>query len=55
VSLSLLTALEGLLALYFLFGLFLAFWFRDFTLLPFHLLLFLGFGAVFFYSVRHAR
>jgi cellulose synthase/poly-beta-1,6-N-acetylglucosamine synthase-like glycosyltransferase len=55
VSISLLTALEGLLALYFGFGLVLAFWFWDFTLLPFHLLLFLGFGAVFFYSIRHAR
>jgi cellulose synthase/poly-beta-1,6-N-acetylglucosamine synthase-like glycosyltransferase len=55
VSLSLLTALEGLLALYFLFGLLLAFWFRDFTLLPFHLLLCLGFGAVFYLSIRHAR
>jgi cellulose synthase/poly-beta-1,6-N-acetylglucosamine synthase-like glycosyltransferase len=55
VSLTFLTALEGLLALSFLFGLFLAFRFQDFTLLPFHLMLFLGYGAVFYYSIRHAR
>ena len=54
-TLSFLTALEGLLALYFSFGLYAAFRLQDFTLLPFHLLLCMGFGAVFYYSVRHAR
>ncbi|WP_422355064.1 cellulose synthase family protein [Roseivirga pacifica] len=50
-----LTALEGLLGLYFLGGLGLAFYFQDFALLPFHLLLSLGFILVFYYSVQHTR
>ncbi len=46
---------EGLLALYFLGGIFLAFIVNDFGLLPFHLMLFFGFGAVFGYSVYEHR
>ena len=50
-----LTALEGLMSLYFFGGLGLAFYFGDFALLPFHLLLSLGFLLVFYYSVQHTR
>lgn len=50
-----LTALEGLMSLYFFGGLGLAFYFNDFALLPFHLLLSLGFLLVFYYSVQHTR
>ncbi len=50
-----LTALEGFLSLYFIAGLVLAFYFQDFALLPFHLLLSLGFLLVFYYTVQHTR
>ncbi|WP_420385183.1 cellulose synthase family protein [Roseivirga sp.] len=50
-----LTLLEGFLSLYFLAGLGLAFYFNDFALLPFHILLSLGFLLVFYYSVQHTR
>lgn len=49
------TAIEGLLSIYFFGGLALAFYFQDFALLPFHLLLSLGFLLVFYYSVQHTR
>ncbi|WP_187632130.1 cellulose synthase family protein [Hymenobacter lutimineralis] len=54
-SLDVLTVLEGLLALYFLFGLGVGVYFRELGLAPFHLLLTVGFGLVFSYSVRHNR
>jgi len=50
-----LTVIEGLLSLYFFAGLGLAFYFNDFALLPFHILLSLGFLLVFYYSVQHTR
>lgn len=50
-----LTMLEGFLSLYFLGGLGLAFYFNDFALLPFHILLSLGFLLVFYYTVQHTR
>jgi cellulose synthase/poly-beta-1,6-N-acetylglucosamine synthase-like glycosyltransferase len=43
---------EILLAAYFAWAIFLDFSWHDFTLLPFHILLLLGFGAVVGYSVR---
>jgi len=47
--------IEGLLALYFVFGMYSAFVVGneggDFGLFPFHLMLFLGFGYVFFKSI----
>ena len=49
------TILEGLLTLYFLGGLYLAFIKNDFSLFPLHLMAFLGFGIVFFFSVKHAK
>ncbi|NND95114.1 MAG: glycosyltransferase [Flavobacteriales bacterium] len=50
-----LTFVEIFLTLYFLGGIGLAFYLKDFGLIPFHLMLCLGFGLVSFYSVRHAR
>ncbi|QMU28819.1 cellulose synthase family protein [Adhaeribacter radiodurans] len=54
-SINLLTILEGLLALYFLAGIILAFYFRDYGLLPFYTMLMLGFGGVFFLTLKHSR
>lgn len=48
---NLLTIAEGLLALYFSYGIYQAFKMNDFGLLPFHLMLTFGFGTVFYYSV----
>ncbi|MBF9237595.1 glycosyltransferase [Hymenobacter sp. BT683] len=50
-----LVLLEGLLAVYFAFGLGCGIYFGDAGLLPFHTLLTFGFAAVCYYSVRHAR
>lgn len=54
-SINLLTILEGVLALYFLAGILIGAWLQDFGLLPFHLMLALGFGLVFYYSVNHSK
>lgn len=45
---------EGALALYFTAGLFLAWRYHDYGLLPFHLMLAFGFGAVSFLSFTHS-
>ena len=50
-----LTFFEGILTLYFASGVVMAFITSDFALLPFHLMLILGYGYVFFYSLKHAR
>ena len=52
---GLLVVLEGLLAGYFAFGLGAGLYFGDAGLLPFHAMLTAGFGAVCYYSLRHAR
>jgi cellulose synthase/poly-beta-1,6-N-acetylglucosamine synthase-like glycosyltransferase len=49
------TWLEGLLSLYFLGGIVLGFYLQDYVMLPFHVMLSLGFGLVCFYSVKHSR
>jgi len=54
-SISILTLLEFVLTLYFLFGIYSAFYYQDFGLLPFHIMLFLGFGYVTFYSLFHSQ
>jgi cellulose synthase/poly-beta-1,6-N-acetylglucosamine synthase-like glycosyltransferase len=46
------TIFEGLLVLYFLFGLYSGFKLNDFALFPFHLMLFFGFGYVFLQSLK---
>ncbi len=45
------TIAEGFLMLYFLFGLYAGFQFNDYALYPFHLMLLIGFGYVFFQSL----
>jgi cellulose synthase/poly-beta-1,6-N-acetylglucosamine synthase-like glycosyltransferase len=46
------TIVEGLLVLYFLFGLCSGYWLKDYALFPFHLMLFIGFGFVFYKSLK---
>ena len=46
------TIAEGLLMLYFLFGLYSGFQLNDFALYPFHLMLFMGYSYVFFNSFK---
>lgn len=53
-SLSFLTVFEFLFALYFAYGIYKAFTYNDFAMLPFHIMLFLGFGYVSFYSLFHS-
>ena len=50
-KISWLSMLEGAFALYFFFGIFLAFYFNEFGLLSFHIMMSLGFSIVFLYSV----
>ncbi|WP_020530657.1 cellulose synthase family protein [Flexithrix dorotheae] len=49
---SWLNILEGLLVLYFLAGIGIGFYFNDFGLIIFHIMLAIGFGNVFFYSMK---
>lgn len=53
-SINPVTVLEGLLAVYFGYGIVMAFQLQDFGLLPFHMMLVLGFGSVFIYSLHHS-
>jgi len=46
--------LEGLLCLYFIFGIVVGIWLRDGGLIIFHVMLALGFGSVFYFSVKAA-
>jgi cellulose synthase/poly-beta-1,6-N-acetylglucosamine synthase-like glycosyltransferase len=46
------TFFEGILSLYFFYGLYSGYIFNDFGLFPFHLMLFLGFGFVFVKSLK---
>ena len=49
---TLVTLLEGLLCVYFIAGGGLGVYLRDFTLIVFHLMLAVGYGAVFFQSIK---
>ncbi len=53
-TLTPLTLMEGILCLYFIGGIILGITLHDYTLIPYHALLTLGFGAIFYYSIRHA-
>lgn len=53
-KLSWLTLAEGALMLYFIGGLVLAFYVHDFRMFFLHIMLMVGFGMVFFYSLVHA-
>lgn len=44
--------MEGLLCLYFIFGIVAGLWLRDGGLIFFHLMLVLGFGSVFYFSIK---
>jgi len=52
-KLSWTTVVEGLLAVYFLGGVIGGFYIQNTTFLIFHLMLALGYGAIFFYTLRH--
>jgi cellulose synthase/poly-beta-1,6-N-acetylglucosamine synthase-like glycosyltransferase len=46
------TIFEGLLVLYFIFGLYTGYRFNDFALYPFHLMLLIGYGYIFLQSIK---
>lgn len=54
-NINTITILEGFMTLYFLFGIVSAFLLNDYGLLPFHLMLFWGFGFVFWLSIRQVN
>ncbi len=53
-KISLLTVAEGLLMIYFAFGIFYSANHSDIGMLPYFIMLFLGFGTIFFFSMRHS-
>jgi hypothetical protein len=53
-SLNVMTMIEGLLACYFAFGIYLSFTYLDFGLLPYLIMLFIGFFSVYVYSIKHS-
>jgi cellulose synthase/poly-beta-1,6-N-acetylglucosamine synthase-like glycosyltransferase len=53
-NISFITALEGILALYFAGGLLAAYLIKDGSFLMLHILLVLGYGTIFYYSVKHS-
>ncbi len=54
-KLSFLTVLEILLSFYFIYGIYAGVLYHDYAMIPFHIMLSLGFGFVSFYSLFHAR
>ncbi|MGK0335028.1 MAG: hypothetical protein ACI974_001855, partial [Paraglaciecola sp.] len=54
-KLNLITVGEGLLSLYFLAGIAGAFYLQNATFIFFHGLLAIGYGAIFFFSVKHLK
>ena len=48
------TLIEAFLALYFIIGIGLGFYLKDFGLLPFHIMLAFGFGFISFYTLKHS-
>lgn len=53
-TLTPLTIMEGLLCLYFVGGIIMGIVLKDYSLIPYHALLVLGFGTIFYFSVRHS-
>ncbi len=53
VKLSFVTIFEGMLAIYFLVGIIAGILSGNLSMLLFHIFLFLGYGTIFFYSVKH--
>ena len=54
-SINLLTVLEGILTLYFFTGILIGVYLQRYGLLPFHVMLTLGFGGVFYLTLKHSR
>ena len=52
-KISKVTLMEGLLACYFLFGIFSGIYVKNLTFLLFHFLLFMGYSIIFYYSLKH--
>ncbi|MEM7035371.1 MAG: glycosyltransferase [Bacteroidota bacterium] len=52
-SISPVTIMEGLFTLYFIAGIALGIYHQEYGMLPFHIMLTLGYGAIFYFSVRH--
>lgn len=53
-KISLVTILEGILLLYFAGAVLLGVYYHDYGMIPYHSLLLLGFGTIFYFSVRHS-
>ena len=53
-AISPLTIIEGGLILYFFYGIYLSFSYGDYALMPFYVMLIVGFGTVFYYSIYHS-
>lgn len=53
-SLTPVTIMEGILTLYFAMGIGMGFYYGEYGMVPFHIMLTLGFGAIFYFSVRHS-
>ncbi len=49
------TYLEGIFSLYFLSGIIMGIYYKDYGLLPFHIMAFMGFALIFYFSFKHAR
>lgn len=49
------TYLEGIFSLYFLSGIIMGIYYGDYGLLPFHIMAFMGFSLIFYFSFKHAR
>lgn len=54
-SINLITVAEGLMIIYFTFGIFLSFYLKEYTLLLYHILLVLGFVLIFYYSLFNEK
>jgi cellulose synthase/poly-beta-1,6-N-acetylglucosamine synthase-like glycosyltransferase len=54
-NIPVITWLEGILCLYFLTGIYLGFRLHHYGFMPFHLMLTLGYGGIFYYTVKHSR
>ena len=52
---SLLSIFEGILSVYYLFGVVIGIVYGDYGLLPFHLMLFIGFSILFYYNFNQVR
>lgn len=54
-KISPITYLEGIFSLYFLSGIIMGFYYKDYGLVPFHVLAFIGFALIFYFSLKHSK